>query len=121
MAELSNNDKIFLHGLKIENIIEYIESKVLDAFFGHKHELLENASNLMENLISWIWRLKQEIKLTNFLSQELTNKILIIIDKIEDGAKNMKVAVENDNYEAGNYELEKILRAIRDFYNLRTL
>jgi len=121
MVDYSDNDKIFLHGLKIENILEYIESKVLDAFFGYKHDLLDNSANLMNNLINWVWRLKQEIKEASFLSPDLTNTILNIIERIDEGVRNLKIYIEEQKLEASNSELEKILKAIRDFYNLRKL
>ncbi|MHA1269681.1 MAG: hypothetical protein ACTSPY_07810 [Candidatus Helarchaeota archaeon] len=121
MSDLSKMDKIFLHGLKIENIIEYIESKVLDAFFGYKHDELESSSNLLNNLINWVWRLKKEVKENSLLSEKLTKLILEIVDRIDDGVRNLKITVENNEYKKGNIELEKILKAIRDFYDLRKL
>ncbi|MHA1230468.1 MAG: hypothetical protein ACTSRP_06270 [Candidatus Helarchaeota archaeon] len=119
MDNLSENDKIFIYGLKIENIVEYIESKVLDAFFGYKHNGLENSSDLFNNLINWVWRLKQEFKKNSYLSESLTNKILEIVDRIDEGVRNLKIAVEDQAYNQGNIEIEKILKAIREFYDLR--
>ncbi|MHA1311207.1 MAG: hypothetical protein ACTSWR_04225 [Candidatus Helarchaeota archaeon] len=121
MSDPSDNDKIFLQGLKIENIIEYIESKTLDAFFGYKYDGLENKSNLLNSLINWVWRLKQEIKKNTFLSDKLISTLLEIADKIDEGVRNLKIAVEQQEYNKGNIEIDKILRAIREFYDLRKL
>ena len=114
-------DNMFLLGLKIENIIEYIESKVLDAFFGYKHDGLESTSNLLNSLINWVWRLKKEIKDTSILSSELSGTILKIVDRIDAGIRNLKIAVEDQAYEKGNKEIGKVLKAIREFYDLRKL
>lgn len=121
MVDLTDNDKIFLQGLKIENIIEYIESKVLDAFFGYKHDGLESSSNLLNNLINWVFRLKSEIKEFAALSNGLKTTILELVERIDEGIRNLKIAVENEEHDKGNIELEKVLKAIREFYDLRKI
>ncbi|MBD3230848.1 MAG: hypothetical protein GF329_21905 [Candidatus Lokiarchaeota archaeon] len=121
MSDKSENDMIFLLGLKIENIVEFIESKVLDAYFGYKHSALESSSDLLDNLIHWVKRLKKEIEGTSVLSKELTSKIIEIVDRIDNGIHNLKNAVAKEEQEKGNTELEKILKAVREFYDLRKL
>ena len=106
-------------GLKIENIIEYIESKTLDAFFGYKHEDYESSSSLLNNLINWIFRLKTEIRDNSILSPGLTDILLSYVEKIDDGVRNLKISIEEQNYDQGDKEIEKILKAIRNFYDLR--
>ncbi|MDD1776624.1 MAG: hypothetical protein LUQ65_00525 [Candidatus Helarchaeota archaeon] len=114
--------EIFKLGMNFENTIEYIESKLLDAFFGHicRQNEWELAQQYILNVKEWCQSLQTTAKLElNFLPDNLQEKIIKTGGNLEVGIDTLLKAISQKNFDNANKELENILRDIRELYKLR--
>lgn len=113
---------IFKTGMNFENTIEFIESKVLDAFFGHicRQSDWDLAKQYIQNVEEWVQMLQTTAKLElHFLPEEIQNKIISISENLEKGIKNLLKFISQRDFDESNRGLENILREIRNLYKLR--
>ncbi len=113
---------IFKTGMNFENTIEFIESKVLDAFFGTicRQGDWDLAKQYISNVEEWVQMLQTTAKLEfNFLPEDLQNKIIKTSENLDSGIKILLKAIEKKNFDDSNTVLEMILKEIRDLYKLR--
>lgn len=113
---------IFKLGMNFENTIEYIESKVLDAFFGHicRQNEWDLAQQYILNVKEWCQMLQTTAKLElNFLPDNLQEKIIKTGGNLEVGINDLLKAVSEKNFDNANKVLENVLKNIRELYKLR--
>lgn len=114
--------EIFKLGMNFENTIEYIESKLLDAFFGHicRQNEWDLAQQYLLNVKEWCQMLQTTAKLElNFLPDNLQEKIIKTGGGLEVGINNLLKAISEKNFDTANKELENALKYIRELYKLR--
>ncbi|MFX1296324.1 MAG: hypothetical protein ACFFD2_15915 [Promethearchaeota archaeon] len=120
-AKMSSVD-IFKSGMTFENTIEYIESKTLDAFFGHIYRQGEwtLAEQYLINVKEWCQMLQTtaNFELT-FLSRDLQNKIINLSKDLEDNINLLIKTINTRDFDKANKQLEKILKVIRELYKIR--
>jgi len=117
-----NSLEIFKLGMNFENTLEYIESKLLDAFFGHicRQNEWALAQQYILNVKEWCQMLETTAKLElSFLPNSLLETIIRTSGDLEIGINNLLNAISEKNFDAANQELEKSLKYIRDLYRLR--
>ena len=113
---------IFKKGMNFENTIEYIESKILDAFFGHisRQGEWDLAKQYLLNVKEWCQMLQTTVNFEfTFLPKDLQDKITKIGSELENGIDGLINAISNRNFDIANKELEKTLRMIRELYKIR--
>jgi hypothetical protein len=133
-AEASSEDKdekctteksaseIFKLGMNFENTIEFIESKVLDAFFGHisRQGEWDLAKQYISNVQEWCQMLVTTANFDlNFLQKSLQEKIVKNCKNLEVGIQNLLELISLKDFDKANEGLEKILKSIRELYQLR--
>jgi len=114
--------EIFKIGMNFENTLEYIESKLLDAFFGHicRQNEWTLAQQYIINVQEFCQGLQTTAKLElNFLPNDLQGKIIKISGDLEIGINNLLTAISEKNFDDANKELDISLKYIRDLYKLR--
>jgi hypothetical protein len=114
--------EIFKLGMNFENTIEYIESKLLDAFFGHicRQNEWDLAQQYILNVKEWCQNLQTTAKLElNFLPDNLQEKIIKTAGNLEVGINSLLKAISEKNFDSANKELENALKPIRELYKLR--
>ena len=113
---------IFKVGMNFENTIEFIESKVLDAFFGHicRQGEWELANQYLSNVKEWCQMLltTANFELT-FLPKSLQEKIMKTSKDLEADIDNLLEVTALKDFDKANKALEKILVNIRELYKLR--
>ena len=113
---------IFRIGMNFENTIEYIESKILDAFFGHicRQGEWDLAEQYLLNVKEWCQMLKTtaNFELT-FLPKSLQDNIINLVKNLEKGIESLLKTISKKDFEVANKELEKILKIIRELYKIR--
>jgi uncharacterized membrane protein len=129
-SEIGSKDKstgksaieIFKMGMNFENTIEYIESKLLDAFFGHicRQNEWDLAQQYILNVKEWCQNLQTTAKLElNFLPENLQETIIKTAGNLEVGIDALLKAISEKNFDNANKELENVLKYIRELYKLR--
>ena len=114
--------EIFKMGMIFENTIEFIESKLLDAFFGHicRQGDWDLANQYLLNVQEWVQMLQTTAKLEyEFLPDNLQEKIIKTSENLESGIKVLLKAISKKDFDASNTVLEIILKEIRALYRLR--
>ncbi|HUX99050.1 MAG TPA: hypothetical protein VMV49_05815 [Candidatus Deferrimicrobium sp.] len=114
--------EIFKLGMNFENTIEYIESKVLDAFFGHisRQGEWDLAKQYISNVQEWCQMLQTTANFDlNFLSKSLQETIVKSCKNLELGIQNLLEVISLKDFDKANESLEKILKNIRELYRLR--
>lgn len=114
--------EIFKMGMNFENTIEYIESKLLDAFFGHicRQNEWDLAEQYILNVKEWCQMLQTTAKLElNFVPDNLQERIIKTGENLEVGINNLLKAISEKNFDNANKELENALKYIRELYKLR--
>ncbi|MHA1648953.1 MAG: hypothetical protein ACTSYB_02075, partial [Candidatus Helarchaeota archaeon] len=113
---------IFRIGMNFENTIEYIESKILDAFFGYicRQGEWDLAEQYLLNVKEWCQMLKTtaNFELT-FLPKSLQDNIINLVKNLEKGIESLLKTISKKDFEVANKELEKILKIIRELYKIR--
>ena len=109
---------IFRAGMNFENTIEYIESKTLDAFFGHicRQGDWDLAKQHIAHVKEWCQMLRVEF---NFLPEDIQKKILKASDALESATDELLGTIDEKDFDEANKKLEKILKVIRGLYKLR--
>lgn len=113
---------IFKYGMSFENTIEFIESKILDAFFGHicRQGEWDLAKQYILNMQEWCQMLQTSAKIDyNFLPDDLQKKIVTTIESLETGIDNMLKTIDKKDFDEANKVLEHILKDIRALYKIR--
>ena len=113
---------IFKLGMNFENTIEYIESKVLDAFFGHicRQNEWDLAQQYLLNVKEWCQMLQTTAKLElNFLPDNLQEMIIKTGANLEMGINDLLKAISEKNFDNANKVLENVLKYIRELYKIR--
>ncbi|MHA1266188.1 MAG: hypothetical protein ACTSRS_13225 [Candidatus Helarchaeota archaeon] len=114
--------EIFKIGMNFENTIEFIESKLLDAFFGHicRQGDWDLAKQYIQNVEEWVQMLQTTVKLEyHFLPHNLQSTIIETSTKLGEGIKALLNAISTKNFDKSNQVLESILKEIRNLYKLR--
>ncbi len=114
--------EVFKLGMNFENTIEYIESKLLDAFFGHifRQNEWDLAQQYLLNVKEWCQNLQTTAKFElNFLPDNLQEEIVKTGAGLEVGINNLLKAISEKNFDAANKELENALKYIRELYKVR--
>jgi hypothetical protein len=114
--------EIFKLGMNFENTIEFIESKVLDAFFGHisRQGEWDLAKQYISNVQEWCQMLVTTANFDlNFLQKSLQEKIVKNCKNLEVGIQNLLELISLKDFDKANEGLEKILKSIRELYQLR--
>jgi hypothetical protein len=113
---------IFRIGMTFENTIEYIESKILDAFFGHicRQGEWDLAKQYILNVKEWCQMLQTtaNFELT-FLPDALQNEIIKLGKNLETGVDALLKAIGKKDFDEANKELESVLKLIRELYKIR--
>lgn len=125
-SSIESNEKsgtdIFKAGMNFENTIEFIESKLLDAFFGHicRQGDWDLAKQYITNVQEWVQMLQTTAKLEmGFLPSNLQNTIIKTSENLETGIKALLQAINKKDFDDSNTVLETILKEIRALYKLR--
>ena len=114
--------EIFKTGMNFENTIEFIESKLLDAFFGHicRQGDWDLANQYILNVLEWVQMLQTTAKLElEFLPNDVQEKIIKTSERLESGIKALLKAISKKDFDESNTTLETILKEIRNLYKLR--
>ncbi|NVM54229.1 MAG: hypothetical protein HWN66_11055 [Candidatus Helarchaeota archaeon] len=118
----TNIANIFKFGMNFENTIEFIESKILDAFFGHisRQGDWDLAEQYILNVQEWCQMLQTTVKIElDFLPKNLQQKIIATTEKLGVGIENMLEAISKKDFDEANKVLEPILKEIRALYKIR--
>ncbi|MHA1360718.1 MAG: hypothetical protein ACTSQI_21055 [Candidatus Helarchaeota archaeon] len=121
-APTQSSVEIFRLGMTFENTIEYIESKVLDAFFGHicRQGEWDLAKQYIINVKEWCQMLLTTATLElTFLPVDLQEKIVQMGKKLEIGINDLLKAISTKDFDDANRNLESILKLIRELYKIR--
>ncbi|MHA1426834.1 MAG: hypothetical protein ACTSQI_12680 [Candidatus Helarchaeota archaeon] len=114
--------EIFRLGMTFENTIEYIESKVLDAFFGHicRQGEWDLAQQYLKNVKEWCQMLLTTATLElTFLPAALQEKIIQMGKALETGINDLLESISSKDFDEANKQLESILKLIRELYKIR--
>ena len=120
--EGTNASEIFKIGMNFENTIEFIESKILDAFFGHicRQGDWDLANQYILNVQEWVQMLQTTAKIElGFLPNNLQETIIKTSANLESGIKSLLKAIIKKDFDESNTILETILKEIRNLYKLR--
>ena len=113
---------IFRIGMTFENKLEYIESKTLDAFFGHICR--QGEWDLAEQYIIIVKEWCQNLQTTanfelGFLPKSMQDNIVELTKDLEAGIDGLLETISNKDFDDANKSLERILKIIRELYKIR--
>lgn len=121
-SDVKSASDVFKMGMQLENTIEFIESKLLDAFFGHigRQSDWDLAKQYILNVQEWAESLFLMAKLElGFLPSDLQDKIIKTSENLESGIKSLLKAINKKDFDDSNNILETILKEIRALYRIR--
>ena len=113
---------IFRIGMTFENKLEYIESKTLDAFFGHICR--QGEWDLAEQYILIVKEWCQNLQTTanfelSFLPKSMQDNIIELSKGLEAGIDDLLETISKKDFDEANKRLEQILKIIRELYKIR--
>lgn len=107
--------------MKIQQILEYIESKTLDSFYSEiSKKNWDGAMHTLTNVKTFTQQFRETVaQASEHFQDETRIRVVQIAQKLENTVQDMIKAITNYDYTGSFKVLEEILGTIREFYSLR--
>lgn len=115
------SEAILFKGMKIQQILEYIESKTLDSFYSEiSKKNWDGAMRTLTNVKTFTQQFRDTIaQASEYFQDENRIRVAQIAEKLENTVQDMIKAITNYDYSGSFKVLEEILGTVREFYSLR--